>query len=178
MGAFLGIFTSLFGAIGSIFTSYQERKKAETQAKVDIIKAQTSIKLAQLGNDAGQIDINKIQASSNSFFAYGPRPAAMWICVIAVAYHFLFLPFANDISVAMGYKLHFTILNIQDILALLGGLLGLGTMRSFDKRNLLDKVAFFATLKSNSSKPLTQAQVDIFNKALDSAVKPDSNSEE
>ena len=59
-----------------------------------------------------QIEVNKVEAGSDSLFKSGWRPSVGWICSFALGYHFVMQPMLTTI---------------------LMGLLGLGGMRSFEK---------------------------------------------
>lgn len=87
--------------------------------------------LAQLNSETqlalGQIDINKEDAKSGSFWQSGWRPYIGWICGTGLAYQFLVYP----ILVAFVPKI--VQLDMGTLLTLLGGLLGLGTLRTAEK---------------------------------------------
>lgn len=88
----------------------------------------------------GQVDLNKIEAASESLFKSGWRPATGWICVAGLALVFLarpMLPWAVQVGgIIVGKSV--TIppipdIPLEDMLVLLTGMLGLGTMRSVEK---------------------------------------------
>lgn len=82
----------------------------------------------------GQIDINKIEAQSASNFRAGWRPAVGWVCVIALFYQFLLRPLLPWLFDVAGYQVAaLPTLEIGSLMTLLGGLLGLGSMRTFEK---------------------------------------------
>jgi hypothetical protein len=80
-----------------------------------------------------QTDINKEEAKSTSVFVSGWRPYVGWICGSAFALHYLMLPVANFIMVAEGYKEVVLAFDMQTLMTLLMGLLGLGGMRTYEK---------------------------------------------
>jgi len=82
----------------------------------------------------GQIEINKIDAASGSLFRGGWRPATGWVCVLALLYQFLVMPLLPW-TVAL-FKISVPALPSLDIgtlITLLGGLLGLGGFRTYEK---------------------------------------------
>lgn len=88
----------------------------------------------------GQVDLNKIDAASGSLFKSGWRPAVGWICVAGLAITFLvkpLLPWACQVGALMvgaeSVVPPIPDIPMADLLVLLGGLLGLGTMRSVEK---------------------------------------------
>lgn len=82
-----------------------------------------------------QIAVNNTEAASPSIFVSGARPAAMWVCVSGMAFNFIILPLIMvgcDIS---GIAVDISPLDTSEMMPILMGLLGLGTMRSYEKKN-------------------------------------------
>lgn len=79
-----------------------------------------------------QAEINKIEAGHSSLFIAGWRPFIGWVCGIALCYHFLFMPIFYDLFLKY---LNFALQPIDGttLTTLLFSLLGLGTMRSIEK---------------------------------------------
>ena len=94
--------------------------------------------LAHLAADTelakGQLAINQAEASSGSFFVSGARPFIMWVCGVAFAYTLIVQPFMIFACAVFG-KVIPTLPNIDTNLLgwALGGMLGLGTMRTTEK---------------------------------------------
>jgi hypothetical protein len=80
-----------------------------------------------------QTDINKEEAKSTSLFVSGWRPFVGWVSGSAFALHFLLIPIANFILVANNHKEVVLAFDMQTLLTVLMGLLGLGGMRSYEK---------------------------------------------
>ena len=89
-------------------------------------------KLIQEINKA-QIEVNKIEAASSSFFKSGWRPSVGWICSFALGYHFVLQPMLVFGLTAAGYQLVLPEFDMSTLMTVLMGLLGLGGMRSFEK---------------------------------------------
>lgn len=90
----------------------------------------------------GQLAIDLEEAKSERLFKSGWRPALGWICDAAIGYTYVLQPFLSFI-VQVTVWLHstagtpfpsFPTLSIQDILGLVGLLLGGAVLRSADKR--------------------------------------------
>jgi hypothetical protein len=88
----------------------------------------------------GQVDLNKIEASSDSLFKSGWRPAVGWICVAGLALTFLvrpLLPWICQVGALMFGRESavppIPDIPMSDLMVLLSGLLGLGTMRTVEK---------------------------------------------
>ena len=88
----------------------------------------------------GQLDINMKEAEHSSVFVSGWRPFVGWTCGGGLAYNFLLHPILNwgwSLAQAMAY-IPLTvnpppILDLTTMSTVLMGMLGLGTMRSFEK---------------------------------------------
>jgi hypothetical protein len=99
-------------------------------AKLELLKLQQSGELASM---TAQTDINKEEAKSTSLFVSGWRPFVGWVSGSAFALHFLLIPIANFILVANNHKEVVLAFDMQTLLTVLMGLLGLGGMRSYEK---------------------------------------------
>jgi hypothetical protein len=99
-------------------------------AKLELLKLQQSGELASM---TAQTDINKEEAKNASILVSGWRPFVGWVCGSAFALHFLLIPIANFILVANNHKEVVLAFDMQTLLTLLMGLLGLGGMRTYEK---------------------------------------------
>lgn len=83
-----------------------------------------------------QIAVNQEEAKSSSFFVSGGRPFILWVCGVAFAYVAIVEPIARFIAqVGFHYEGAFPVIDTNLTLQVLGGLLGLGALRSWDKKN-------------------------------------------
>lgn len=81
-----------------------------------------------------QIEVNKAEASSGSVFKGGWRPFIGWVCGIAFLYHFVLQPLLLFTIVVVGVQLPtLPEFDMGTLLTVLGGLLGLGSLRTFEK---------------------------------------------
>ena len=88
----------------------------------------------------GQIDINKEEAKSRNIFIAGWRPFVGWTCGLALFWHFLGLPVT--LFITGWFNLQHPPLpefDMNSLMTVLLGLLGLGGMRSFEKFKGLTK---------------------------------------
>ena len=88
----------------------------------------------------GQIEINKEEAKSRNIFIAGWRPFVGWTCVLALFWHFLGLPVT--LFVTGWFNLQHPPLpefDMNSLMTVLLGMLGLGGMRSFEKFKGLTK---------------------------------------
>ena len=80
-----------------------------------------------------QIAVNAEEAKSDNLFKSGWRPSVGWICSIAFALHFVVLPILNIGLVGFGYKAIVIPFDMDTLFTVLGGLLGLGGLRTVEK---------------------------------------------
>jgi hypothetical protein len=100
-------------AINKIWPDKSEAEKQQLAAAVMVVQ--------------GQLDINKVEAANPSLFVSGWRPYIGWICGTGLLYQFLIYP------VLVAFVPKIVQLDMGTLLTLLGGLLGLGTLRTVEK---------------------------------------------
>ena len=114
------------------------QKAAEAKIKLAELAAKgESDELAALvAMTAAQTEILKIDAASNSFFQKGWRPMAAWTCVIVGFIYPLVrivVPWVLNVSGVEGVP-ELPALDTGEMIAMLTGMLGLGTMRSVERQ--------------------------------------------
>lgn len=99
-------------------------KQAEIQTRILEIESKAN---------EGQIRVNEVEAKNPSLFVSGWRPAVGWVCVFALAYHYI-VNRLIEWGLAIWYP---TIIpptfDLGDLILILGGLLGLGGLRTFER---------------------------------------------
>ena len=87
-----------------------------------------------------QIEVNKAEAASGSFFKGGWRPFVGWVCGVAFAYHFIIQPLVIFILTAIGMDIpDLPEFDMGTLLPVLGGMLGIGVLRTYEKHKGLTK---------------------------------------
>ena len=87
----------------------------------------------QIQTNKAQIEVNKVEANSNSLFVAGWRPFVGWTCGVALCYHFVLQPFLLFLLHSFGYQVDLPVFDMTTLTTILLGMLGLGGMRSFEK---------------------------------------------
>lgn len=106
-------------------------------AKLELLKLEQSGELAVM---TGQMEINKVEAASTSLFASGWRPFVGWVCGVGCAWNWIGLPVAKFALLVMGNPIEMEQADLSEMLPLLIGLLGLGTLRSYERvKNVIPK---------------------------------------
>ena len=122
----LGIAESIIGVASKVLDKFVEdkdlKRKLESELKSQIISL-----------DLAQAQTNLEQAKHSSVFIAGARPAIMWICAFGLGWQFVFQPVAAWILAVSGSELMLPLFETEGLMPLTLSLLGLGSMRSFEK---------------------------------------------
>ena len=118
-------------AIGSAAKDIEDVFTTSDREKLGQYQAETQRMEVQQRTDMGQIAVNREEARHHSIFVAGWRPWCGWVCGIAMAYHFIFFPLFGAWVAQLGYPL--IDLNWQELSVVLMGMLGFGTLRSYEK---------------------------------------------
>jgi len=87
-----------------------------------------------------QTDINKAEAQHRSIFVAGWRPFIGWTCGFALAYHFVVAPLILFGAGWAGAEIpELPQFDMDSLMTVLLGMLGLGGMRTFEKAKGLTK---------------------------------------
>jgi phenylpyruvate tautomerase PptA (4-oxalocrotonate tautomerase family) len=88
----------------------------------------------------GQMAINTEEAKHRNIFVAGWRPFIGWTCGLALFAHFILFPSADVITAYLGYDaVSYPSFDMDSLMTILLGMLGLGGMRSFEKYKKLTK---------------------------------------
>jgi len=80
-----------------------------------------------------QIEVNREDAKGNPYQA-GWRPTVGWICALAFGWHFVLQPIAIFATTAAGVEMPpLPEFDMGALLTVLGGMLGLGSLRTYEK---------------------------------------------
>lgn len=106
------------------------RKLEELKQKGDLAELNAHVSLIQ-----GQLAINAKEAEHPSVFVAGWRPFVGWVGGLSLAYMGMLEPLMRFIANLCGYTGEFPVLDTTLTMQVLLGMLGIGGMRSYDKRN-------------------------------------------
>jgi hypothetical protein len=130
------------GIISKVVPDRAAAAAATAQLQTMALSGQLQEELIQLqAVTSAQSDINKVEAANPSLFVAGGRPAVIWICAAALALNLILGPLFVWGAALTGHPTPFPTLDPNLLMALLFPLLGLGAMRSYDKKNGVDTKA-------------------------------------
>jgi hypothetical protein len=105
--------------IDRFFPNKTEQEKAQMAAALTIIQ--------------GQLDTNKVEAASTSLFVSGWRPFIGWACGLACVWNWMGLPVGLFLANLFGYPMQMSPADLTEMMPILIGMLGLGTLRTVEK---------------------------------------------
>lgn len=137
LGTFLGkIVGSGMGAfandIAGVVDKFVETPEEKAAAQVVLMKIQQE-------PDKWQAEINKIEAAHRTVFVAGWRPFIGWVCGLGLACHFMLFPLAVWVAELTNKKVAMPAIDTGELVTLVLSLLGLGALRSYEKKNNLNK---------------------------------------
>jgi hypothetical protein len=131
---------SIIEGVGKVASSLVTTDRERLQMALEDRKLDLEEKRIDQTTDLAQVEVNKIEASSNSIFVAGWRPAVGWVGVLGLAYQFLGYPvmqwlwsFLQGVDIIPKGLQPPPDLQTDQLMVLLSGLLGFGGMRSFEK---------------------------------------------
>jgi len=133
----LGVIAAVEGILGKIIPDPQKAAEAKIRLAELAAKGESEELAALVAMTAAQTEILKIDAASQSMFQKGWRPLAGWAAVIgAIIYPIVrvVMPWVLTVLGVDGVP-ELPALDTAEIMAMLGGMLGLGTMRSLERVN-------------------------------------------
>ena len=128
-----GIFDVGTKLIERLFPNPEEKDKA----RLALLQLQQDGELKQLEAEVSlalaQISVNKAEAESTDLFRAGWRPFIGWVCGVGLAFQFVVRPLANWAVAMNGYTIIIPGLELETLMTLLFGMLGLGAYRTVEK---------------------------------------------
>ena len=133
----MSLLTSLVGPVTGLLDKFVEDKDQKAQLAHEIATmSDTHAQQALLA----QLEINKAEAASGSLFKGGWRPAVGWVCAIAFLYHFLLKDIIIFVCAFAGVDVpDLPNFDMSTLLTVLGGMLGIGGLRTYEKQKGLTK---------------------------------------
>ena len=122
---------SLVGPVTGLLDKFIEDKDVKNKLAHDLstMAERHAQELAK-----GQLEVNKTEAAHKSLFVAGWRPAIGWICGLGMASNFLVIPIANFVLALTGSTILIPLLDTGELMPVLMGMLGLGAMRTYEKK--------------------------------------------
>lgn len=127
----MGILSELISPVSNLLEKVvpDSDKRAELAHEIATLAERQAHEIA-----LAQIKVNEAEAASGSVFKGGWRPFIGWVCGIAFAYHFVAQPVILFATAYFGLTIPpLPEFDMSALLTVLGGMLGLGSLRTFEK---------------------------------------------
>ena len=126
----------LIGPVTSLLDKFVEDKdqKAKLAHEVATMAQRHAQELAK-----AQLEVNKAEAQHRSLFVSGWRPAVGWCCVFGMLGNYMVIPFTNFVLALLKIDVVVPLIDTATMMPVLMGMLGLGAMRTYEKRTGVSK---------------------------------------
>ena len=126
------ITNSVVGIAGCVLNKFVADKNLKMQLEHEL---KTQLQTANLA----QIEVNKIEAASKSWFVAGWRPSVGWVCSLAMLYHFILAPMIQFAVGIAGIKVDLPEFEISQLSTILMAMLGMAGLRTYEKKEKVTK---------------------------------------
>ena len=126
----IGLVSAVLPAVTDIVGRFLPEDKEERAKAERAIKASLTEHLAKV--DLAQIDVNKEEAKGN-WFQSSWRPLTGWTCAASLAWTYLLQPMASFVLAQTGHLVELPALDMSQMMPILLGMLGLGSLRSWER---------------------------------------------
>jgi hypothetical protein len=92
-----------------------------------------AVTMSVYNSDLSQMEVNKVEAAHHSIFVAGWRPFVGWTCGMSLALDFLVRPIVQWGILVYGEVVTLPTLDTAQLMPILMGMLGLGTLRTYEK---------------------------------------------
>lgn len=131
-----GILSKLIGGsvgemangVASAIDRFVETKEEKAAAELLLMKAQQE-------PDKWQAEINKIEAGHRTIFVAGWRPFIGWVCGVGIAWHFILRHVCDMVIQLTGKAVSLPMIETGELISLALAMLGMGALRSYEKKN-------------------------------------------
>lgn len=97
------------------------------------VKAEEQLRADLQAWDKAQTDVNAVEAAHENVFVSGWRPALGWTCAVAFAFIYVIGPMITWLSTMAGNPIPLPSFNVDALMGLTLGMLGLGGLRTYEK---------------------------------------------
>jgi len=132
----LGLISAILPIAETVLDRVIPDKNAKAKALMEMEKALVD---AHNKGMLAQIDVNKVEAAHRSIFVAGWRPCIGWVGAISIAWHFILQPITIFVLGVFDLPYDLPAFDMDAMLTIIMGMLGIGGMRSFEKFKGLTK---------------------------------------
>jgi hypothetical protein len=130
------VIEQLIGPVSGLLDKFIEDKDQKARIAHDI--ATMADRHAQ-ERVMAQIETNRQEAAHKSLFVAGWRPFIGWTCGVSLAWHFVLAPMLMWVDAWVGLGFTPVAFDMDSLMTVLLGMLGLGGLRTYEKSKGLSK---------------------------------------
>ena len=132
----MAILNALIGPVTGLLDKFIEDKdqKAALAHEVATMAENHALEIAK-----GQMAINEVEAASSSLMVCGRRPFIGWTCGLGMFGNFITIPFSNFVLALLELDIVIPLVPLETMMPVLMGMLGLGAMRTYEKKSGVSK---------------------------------------
>jgi len=119
--------TPIVSKVLDLIPDANAKARAEAQMQTELLKYAAE-------QSAQQSEVNKVEAANANVFVSGWRPAIGWTCALAFMFMYVVAPLATWVAAFFNHIVPIPQFDTNALMSLTTGMLGLGAMRSFDKK--------------------------------------------
>lgn len=135
----MGVLDLIVGPVMQIVNKLIPDPAQQAQFQLQLLQLQQNAEFKELDNQLAlaqtQTNTNQAEAGNASLFVAGWRPFIGWICGGGLAWNFAGVPLLNAIMIIIGHPVNIPEADLSEMMPLLIGMLGLGSMRTYEKVN-------------------------------------------
>jgi hypothetical protein len=126
------VIQALIGPVTGLLDKFIEDKdqKAALAHEVATMAENHALEIAK-----GQMAINKVEAANSNLMVSGWRPFIGWTCGLGMFGNFITIPFSNFVLALLELDIVIPLVPLETMMPVLMGMLGLGAMRTYEKKN-------------------------------------------
>ena len=132
----ISLISSILPVVGNVLDKVIPDKNAKAKA---LREMEAALVDAHTKGMLGQLEINKVEAAHRSVFVASWRPFIGWCGGMAIAWHFLLQPITIFFLGVFELPYDLPVFEMESLLTIVMGILGIGGMRSFEKFKGLTK---------------------------------------
>jgi hypothetical protein len=132
----MAVLNALIGPVTGLLDKFIEDKdqKAKLAHEVATMAENHAQEIAK-----GQMKINAVEAANSNVFVSGWRPFIGWTCGLGMFGNFITIPFSNFVLALLEYDIVIPLVPLETMMPVLMGMLGLGAMRTYEKKSGVSK---------------------------------------
>ncbi len=132
----MAVLNALIGPVTGLLDKFIEEKdqKAKLAQEVATMAENHAQEIAK-----GQMEINAVEAANSNVFVSGWRPFIGWTCGLGMFGNFITIPFSNFVLALFSIDIVIPLVPLETMMPVLMGMLGLGAMRTYEKKSGVSK---------------------------------------